>query len=182
MRRQIDYPTRIVILLALSAAEGSLFSMSRRSSFYPALPGSVCSDSAASVTFQPANAVFASCALRRDLLTCESHLPHALLLPFLATRHSPLATVPKSFICHTSAKSAVNSFPCHTSKNSLPQVQSLPHLPPPHPGPRRRSTVSSRAPAEGSAFAFALFLLPFTSFSGASHVQTKVLSVPYRPR
>src|SRR6266700_3202400 len=108
--------------------------MSQRSSSCPPLPGSVCSDSALSVTFQPANAVLASRALRRDLLTCEPHLPYALLLPFLATRHSPLflsllfatdprnrllspiiATLPKtcsckSFLCHTSEPPRV-SFP-----------------------------------------------------------------------
>jgi hypothetical protein len=51
----------------------------------------------------------------------------------LAIGQSSLATVPKSFICHTSAKSATNSFPCHTSKIPLPQVLCLPHLrhPPP---------------------------------------------------
>src|SRR6266849_72098 len=80
--------------------------MRRQISPCHSLPGSLCSDSAASLTFQPAN-----------LLTCQrSSLP-----------------VTNPFICHRSAKSAAKSNPCHTSKNPLPQVQSLPHLPTPHP-------------------------------------------------
>src|SRR5438552_2277952 len=101
--------------------------MSQRSSSCPPLPGSVCSDSALSVTFQPANAVLASRALRRDLLTCEPHLPYALLLPFLATRHSPLflsllfATDPRNpwltpFLATLPKTCSCKSFVCHTSE------------------------------------------------------------------
>src|SRR5690349_189893 len=93
--------------------------MSQRSSSYPTLSGSLCSDPAASVTFQPAN-----------LLTCQRSSPN-------------------SFICHTSAKSPTKSFPCHTSKNPLPQVLCLPHIQAPrgalrprrHPEPKARDLL-----------------------------------------
>src|SRR5437763_669905 len=66
--------------------------MCQQSSSCPPLPGSLCSGSAFSVTFQSANAVLASRALRRDLLTGESHLPHdfSCLFSPLATCQSPL--------------------------------------------------------------------------------------------
>src|SRR5229473_3645064 len=137
--------------------------MRRQISPCHSLPGSLCSDSAASLTFQPAN-----------LLTCQrSSLP-----------------VTKPFICHRSAKSAAKSNPCHTSKNPLPQVQSVPHLPTPPPLPfQNRHRPATFVPLfwfsafrrHLSAVDCRLSLFPYFLL-GATNVQTKVLSFPHRPR
>ena len=81
-------PARIVILSELREPK-DIFSMCQRSSSCPPLPGSLCSGSAFFVTFQPANAVLAPRALRRDLLAGESHLPHDFSCLFSppVTRH-----------------------------------------------------------------------------------------------
>ncbi len=173
MLRQMDYPARIVILLALRQLKGASFasrrislSMRQRSSSCPPLHGSVCSHSA----LQPANRASHKDASPEGALRTEGSL-------FPMFKRSS----PKSCLCHRFEETTHKSFPCHTSKNPLPQVQSLPHLRPlplphlfacppwrathasPPPGPRRRSTVSSRGPAEGSAlsFAFPYFLTSF---------------------
>ena len=52
----------------------------------------------------------------------------------------PFSIFPKSFACHTSAKSSAKSNHCHTSKNPLPQLLYLPHIQAP-PG----DTLSARA-------------------------------------
>ena len=166
--------------------------MCQQSSSCPPLPGSLCSGSAFSVTFQSANAVLASRALRRDLLTGESHLPHdfSCLFSPLATCQSPLllsllfATHPKKrpispFLATLPKTPSRKSFVCHTSKTPR--------------GLCARPATSSQAAGEGSAclssFVFRISHLVFriSSFSlflslGASNVQTKVLSFPRRPR
>src|SRR5438067_3007732 len=144
MRRQLGYPGKDSHPQRASRAQGHLFNVPT----IFLLPAS------------PRLLVFRLRLLRNlPICKCGSCIPRSspgpfngrvppaprFLLSFLATRHLSVATVAKSFICHTSEETTHKSFPCHTSKNPLPQVLCLPHIQDP-PGPLRppRNVIPSR--------------------------------------
>ncbi len=167
--------------------------MCQQSSSCPPLPGSLCSGSAFSVTFQSANAVLASRALRRDLLTGESHLPHdfSCLFSPLATCQSPLllsllfathpkkrpispflATLPntpsrKSFVCHTSKTPPGASAPAPPSNVQIFQGATRRRSPAP-----LKSTLTSRAQLIENTAALSLLDATLKRFCAVTHLES----------